>query len=78
MLTGTERHHLCLALKKKISADALLDAQNADTLYSQERGRMINSNLKQYSSAEKIFNKNLGNLSSGLRSIFSYLVAPGK
>lgn len=78
MLIRTERHHLCLALKKKISADALLDAQNADTLYSQERRRMINSNLKQYSSVEKIFDKKLGNLSSGLRSIFSYLVAPGK
>ena len=41
MLIRTERHHLCLALKKKISADALLDTQNADTLYSQERRRMI-------------------------------------
>lgn len=78
MLIHTERHHFCLALKKKISADALLDAQNADTLYSQERTKMINSNLQQYSSVEKIFDKELGNLSSGLRSIFSYLVAPGK
>lgn len=78
MLICTERHHFCLVLKEKISADALPAAHTADILHSQERGRMINRSLKQCSLVETTFDKKLGNLSYGLRSAFSYLGAPEK
>lgn len=75
----TERHHFCLTLKEKISVDALSAAHKAGILHSQERGRrMINRNLKQCSSVEKTFDKELGDLCSGLKSTFNYLGAPEK